>query len=244
MGNKSSRPGRQGNIGESNINSARPGAGVGQGTGINNNNNNSSSNHSNNMMPQHLANQYNNNPRQRGNQQSGQSNASNATNNNNNNINTINNNSANTNNRTSTNASGASNVPSQNNNTNANASSQRNNNTNTTTNNNNATNNANNDNNTNNNNERGVQEGQMVKMLATIEASTVTYNASTQLLTFYITSICPSLTYEIHTGVKECVQNGTVFYMPNKPKMEPTRTAIEAPQENRKITVKLDISRL
>lgn len=84
----------------------------------------------------------------------------------------------------------------------------------------------------------------MVKMLATIEASTVNYNPSTKLLTFYITSICPSLTYEIHTGVKEFVEDGCVYYMPNRPKMEPTRTAIEGPQENRKITVKMDVSRL
>ncbi|CCW64944.1 unnamed protein product [Phytomonas sp. EM1] len=93
-------------------------------------------------------------------------------------------------------------------------------------------------------NNRGVQEGQMVKMLGTIEASTVTYNPSTQLLTFYITTIAPSLTYEIHTGVKEFVKGGDVFYMPNKPKMEPTRILIEGPHENRKIAVKLDISKL
>lgn len=93
-------------------------------------------------------------------------------------------------------------------------------------------------------NDRSVQEGQMVKMLATIEASTVSYSTTTQFLTFYITSICPSLTYEIHTGVKEFVQGGMVYYMPNKPKMEPTRTVIEGPQENRKITVKLDTSKL
>ncbi|CCW69607.1 unnamed protein product [Phytomonas sp. Hart1] len=84
----------------------------------------------------------------------------------------------------------------------------------------------------------------MVKMLATIEASTVCYNSSIQLLTFYITTVAPKLTYEIHTGVKEFVKGGDVFYMPNKPKMEPTRILIEGSQENRKIAVKLDISKL
>ncbi|GET87827.1 hypothetical protein, conserved [Leishmania tarentolae] len=99
--------------------------------------------------------------------------------------------------------------------------------------------------NANNNNERGgVQEGQMVKMLATIEASTVSYVPATQILTFYITSICDSLTYEIHTGVKELVQNGTVCYRPNRPKLEPIKTEIRGPQENRKVALKLDISSL
>ncbi|TPP55238.1 Zinc finger, C3HC4 type (RING finger) family protein [Leishmania donovani] len=97
----------------------------------------------------------------------------------------------------------------------------------------------------NNSNERGgVQEGQMVKMLATIEASTVSYMPATQVLTFYITSICESLTYEIHTGVKEFVHNGTVCYRPNRPKLEPVKTEIRGPQENRKITLKLDINSL
>ncbi|CAD2222317.1 hypothetical protein AGDE_00051 [Angomonas deanei] len=91
---------------------------------------------------------------------------------------------------------------------------------------------------------KGVQEGQMVKMLATIEATTVSYVASTQLLTFYLTSTCPSLTYEIHTGVKEVVMGGCVSYLPNKPKMEPTRIALDGPQENKKITLKLDVSKL
>ncbi|KPA78603.1 hypothetical protein ABB37_06203 [Leptomonas pyrrhocoris] len=90
----------------------------------------------------------------------------------------------------------------------------------------------------------GVQEGQMVKMLATVEASTVSYVPETQVLTFYVTSVCDSLTYEIHTGVKEFVQGGGVFYMPNKPKLEPTKTEIRGPQENRKITMKLDVSSL
>jgi hypothetical protein len=90
----------------------------------------------------------------------------------------------------------------------------------------------------------GVQEGQMVKMLATVEASTVSYVPETQVLTFYVTSICDSLTYEIHTGVKEFVQGGNVYYMPNKPKLEPTKTEIRGPQENRKITMKLDVNSL
>ncbi|KAG5481084.1 hypothetical protein LSCM1_06762 [Leishmania martiniquensis] len=97
----------------------------------------------------------------------------------------------------------------------------------------------------NSGNERGgVQEGQMVKMLATVEASTVSYVPATQVLTFYITSLCDALTYEIHTGVKEFVQGGSVCYRPNKPKLEPIKTAIRGPQENRKITLKLDISSL
>ncbi|KAG5481406.1 hypothetical protein LSCM4_07118 [Leishmania orientalis] len=97
----------------------------------------------------------------------------------------------------------------------------------------------------NSGNERGgVQEGQMVKMLATVEASTVSYVPATQVLTFYITSLCDSLTYEIHTGVKEFVQAGSVCYRPNKPKMEPVKTEIRGPQENRKIALKLDISSL
>ncbi|CAM38099.1 conserved hypothetical protein [Leishmania braziliensis MHOM/BR/75/M2904] len=90
----------------------------------------------------------------------------------------------------------------------------------------------------------GVQEGQMVKMLATVEASTVSYVPATQVLTFYITSICDSLTYEIHTGVKEFVQEGIVLYRPNKPKMEPVKTEIRGPQENRRITLKLDVNSL
>ncbi|KPI89942.1 hypothetical protein ABL78_0910 [Leptomonas seymouri] len=90
----------------------------------------------------------------------------------------------------------------------------------------------------------GVQEGQMVKMLATVEASTVSYVPETQVLTFYVTSTCESLTYEIHTGVKEFVQGGIVYYMPNKPKLEPTKTEIRGPQENRKITMKLDVNSL
>lgn len=84
----------------------------------------------------------------------------------------------------------------------------------------------------------------MVKMLATIEASTVSYNSSTNILTFFITCTCPSLTYEIHTGVKMFVQAGSVFYMPNKPKMEPSRTLVEGAQDGRKVTVRLDVSNL
>lgn len=84
----------------------------------------------------------------------------------------------------------------------------------------------------------------MVKMLATVEASTVSYTAETQTLTFFITSTCDSLTYEIHTGVKEFVRGGTVSYMPNKPKLEPTKTEIRGPQENRKVTLMLDVGSL
>eukprot|EP00796_Vickermania_ingenoplastis_P013473 gene13473-9281_t len=92
--------------------------------------------------------------------------------------------------------------------------------------------------------DKQVQEGQMIKMLATIEASTVSYNPETHVLKFFITSTCSSLTYEIHTGVKESVNRGVVFYMPNKPKIEPTQIPLKGPQENREITVKLDVSRL
>lgn len=95
-----------------------------------------------------------------------------------------------------------------------------------------------------NKNDKQVQEGQMIKMLATIEASTVSYNPETHVLRFFITSTCNSLTYEIHTGVKEAVGGGIVFYMPNKPKIEPTQIPVQGPQENREITVKLDVSRL
>ncbi|KAL7701089.1 Zinc finger C3HC4 type (RING finger)/Ring finger domain containing protein [Lotmaria passim] len=95
-----------------------------------------------------------------------------------------------------------------------------------------------------NNDRGGVQEGQMVKMQATVEASTVSYVPETQVLTFFVTSTCDSLTYEIHTGVKEFVQGGNVYYMPNKPKLEPTKTEIRGPQENRKITMKLDVNSL
>lgn len=96
----------------------------------------------------------------------------------------------------------------------------------------------------NGNDRGGVQEGQMVKMLATVEASTVSYVPETQVLTFFVTSTCDGLTYEIHTGVKEFVQGGSVYYMPNKPKLEPTKTEIRGPQENRKITMKLDVNSL
>lgn len=84
----------------------------------------------------------------------------------------------------------------------------------------------------------------MIKMLATIETSTVSYNEETQILKFYVTSACPSVTYEIHTGVKEVVENGLVHYLPNKPKVEPTPIRLRGPQDNREVTVKLDVSTL
>ncbi|KAK7196974.1 Zinc finger, C3HC4 type (RING finger) containing protein [Novymonas esmeraldas] len=104
--------------------------------------------------------------------------------------------------------------------------------------------NANNSANNGGNERGGVQEGQMVKMLATVEASTVSYVPESQVLTFFVTSQCDAVTYEIHTGVKEFVQGGNVYYMPNKPKLEPTKTEIRGPQENRKITMKLDVHSL
>ncbi|ORC92709.1 uncharacterized protein TM35_000034620 [Trypanosoma theileri] len=115
-------------------------------------------------------------------------------------------------------------------------------------NNNNNNNNANNSNNSNEgrsaNNQRGVQEGQIVKMLATVDASSVNYDAGTNTLRFSITSVCPSLTYEIHTGVKEYIKDGEVFYLPNKPKMEPPRISLEGSQENKEVTVRIDVSKL
>ncbi|KAH9589427.1 hypothetical protein LSM04_008916 [Trypanosoma melophagium] len=105
--------------------------------------------------------------------------------------------------------------------------------------------NNNNDDGTNaNNNQRGVQEGQIVKMLATVDASSVNYDAGTHMLRFSITSVCPSLTYEIHTGVKEYIKDGEVFYLPNKPKMEPPRISLEGAQEGKEITVRIDVSKL
>lgn len=93
-----------------------------------------------------------------------------------------------------------------------------------------------------NKNDRSVQEGQMINMLATIEASTVSYDADKHILRFFITSTCPALTYEIHTGVKELVGQGIVYYMPNKPKVEPNQFPMKGPQDNREVAVKLDIS--
>ncbi|EAN98093.1 hypothetical protein C3747_2g43 [Trypanosoma cruzi] len=99
-------------------------------------------------------------------------------------------------------------------------------------------------NNSANNNQRGVQEGQIVKMLATIDASSVDYDPTMQRLKFRVTSVCPFLSYEIHTGVKEYIRGGEVFYMPNKPKMEPPRLTLEGPQENKEINVHIDVSKL
>lgn len=93
-------------------------------------------------------------------------------------------------------------------------------------------------------NDKLVQEGQMINMLATIEPSTVTYDAETNVLKFFVTATCRALTYEIHTGVKEVVRGGVVTYMPNKPKIEPTQIPLDGPLENHPITVKLDVSRL
>lgn len=92
--------------------------------------------------------------------------------------------------------------------------------------------------------DKQIQEGQMIKMLATIEASTVSYDAETNVLKFFVTATCPALTYEIHTGVKETVRGGIVTYMPNKPKIEPTQIPLDGPLENHGIAVKLDVSRL
>ncbi|RNF25792.1 uncharacterized protein Tco025E_02003 [Trypanosoma conorhini] len=104
--------------------------------------------------------------------------------------------------------------------------------------------NANTNNTSANNNQRGVQEGQIVKMLATIDASSVSYDPDVQRLKFRVTSVCPFLSYEIHTGVKEFIKGGEVYYMPNKPKMEPPRLTLEGPQENREINVRIDVSKL
>ncbi|RNF11255.1 hypothetical protein TraAM80_01044 [Trypanosoma rangeli] len=105
------------------------------------------------------------------------------------------------------------------------------------------------DNNNNNNtmtndNQRGVQEGQIVKMLATIDASSVIYDPNMQRLRFCVTSVCPFLSYEIHTGVKEFIKGGEVYYMPNKPKMEPPRYTLEGPQENKEINLHVDVCKL
>lgn len=99
-------------------------------------------------------------------------------------------------------------------------------------------------NNSGNNNQRGVQEGQIVKMLATVDASSVSYDPVTHHIKFSVTSECPGLTYEIHTGVKEYVVDGEVFYTPNKPKMEPQRIYLEKPQKNTVIRAPIDVSKL
>lgn len=93
-------------------------------------------------------------------------------------------------------------------------------------------------------NDKLIQEGQMINMLATIEPSTLTYDAETNVLKFFVTATCPLLTYEIHTGVKEVVKDGIVAYMPNKPKVEPTQIPLAGPLENHSVTLKLDVSRL
>lgn len=83
-----------------------------------------------------------------------------------------------------------------------------------------------------------------MKMLATVHASSVSYNPETHQLRFSVTSECPSLTYEIHTGVKEYIKNGEVVYTPNKAKMEPPRIYLEKPQRNTNIKLQIDVSRL
>lgn len=93
-------------------------------------------------------------------------------------------------------------------------------------------------------NDKLIQEGQMINMLATIEPSTLTYDAETNVLKFFVTATCSSLTYEIHTGIKEVVKDGIVTYMPNKPKVEPTQIPLAGPLENHSVTLKLDVSRL
>ncbi|CBH16462.1 putative zinc finger protein [Trypanosoma equiperdum] len=90
----------------------------------------------------------------------------------------------------------------------------------------------------------GVQEGQILKMLATVDPLSVRYDPATSTLNFSIISSTASLTYEVHTGVRMCVKNGDVYYMPNKPKMEPPRISLEGSQTTKDVSVVVDASNL
>nr|CCC94325.1 unnamed protein product [Trypanosoma congolense IL3000] len=90
----------------------------------------------------------------------------------------------------------------------------------------------------------GVQEASILKMLVALDTTSVSYDSTNRTLKFSIISTAPSLTYEVHTGVRLCVKNGNAFYMPNKPKMEPPRILIEGPQRGKEISVAIDIAKL
>lgn len=85
-----------------------------------------------------------------------------------------------------------------------------------------------------------VQEGQKIKLLATIEPSTVRYDPATKTLTFFLTSTADLCFYEIHTGIRESIRGGEVVYTPNKPKARPATVTVEGSCENREINVVLN----
>ena len=87
-----------------------------------------------------------------------------------------------------------------------------------------------------------VQEGEKMKLLATIEPSTVKYDPQEKRLTFFLTTTTELCFYEIHSGVRETIKRGEVVYTPNKPKPRPATVTVEGICENREISIVLDIS--
>jgi hypothetical protein len=88
-----------------------------------------------------------------------------------------------------------------------------------------------------------VQEAETIHISATVEPSTVKYDPDTQLLTFQITSNgVGTVTYEVHTAVRETVRGGTVIYTPNKPKTAPRQFPLQGDKDGVEITVPLDLS--
>lgn len=88
----------------------------------------------------------------------------------------------------------------------------------------------------------GVQEGQKIKILATVEPSSVHYEPNNQLLTFRVTSQVPgTVFYEVHVAVRETIAKDKVVYTPNKPKLAPERIALEGPQDDVELACVLDL---
>ncbi|KAG8348501.1 putative Zinc finger C3HC4 type (RING finger) Prokaryotic RING finger family 4 [Trypanosoma vivax] len=90
----------------------------------------------------------------------------------------------------------------------------------------------------------GVQEGEVIKILATVDTSSVTYDPVTRTLFFSVISTCPHFTYEVHTAVRRIVKDGSVLYTPNKPKLEPMKIDIYGLEGKRDISVVLDTDTL
>lgn len=89
---------------------------------------------------------------------------------------------------------------------------------------------------------QAVQEGQKIKMHATVEPSSVHYEPENALLTFRVTSTCDRVTYEIHVAVRETIRDGKVIYTPNRPKLAPEAIPLEGPQDDTDIAVQIDLN--
>lgn len=91
-------------------------------------------------------------------------------------------------------------------------------------------------------NRAAIQEGKTIKMLATVEPTSIHYEPTNQLLTFRLTSEVATTTwYELHTGIRQFVQGSKIVYAPNRAKNAPPRMSLQGPQDDTELAAQLDL---